>query len=149
MKPLHYAMLALMIFVGVLVGIDGVNRQNITPLAQRTTDNQANDGRTLYMRYCAACHGANLEGQANWQTARLDGSYPAPPHDETGHTWHHPDAYLVAVTLQGGAAITGNPQNAMPGFAQQLTPLQAQTIIDYIKSTWPAEIQAQQATLNK
>jgi mono/diheme cytochrome c family protein len=149
MKPLHYAMLALMLFIGVIIGIDGVNRQNIASFQQRATDNQTIDGRTLYMRYCAACHGANLEGQANWQTARLDGSYPAPPHDASGHTWHHPDAYLVAVTLQGGAAITGNPQNAMPGFAQQLTPAQAQAIIDYIKSTWPADIQAQQASLNK
>ncbi|MFM7678405.1 MAG: c-type cytochrome [Roseiflexaceae bacterium] len=149
MKPLHYAMVALMIFVGVLVGIDGVNRQNIASFQQRAPNNEASDGRTLYMRSCAVCHGVNLEGQANWQTARPDGSYPAPPHDASGHTWHHPDAYLVAVTLQGGAAITGNPQNAMPGFAQQLTPVQAQAIIDYIKSTWPADIQAQQASLNK
>jgi mono/diheme cytochrome c family protein len=146
MKPLHYVMLAIMLLIGIIVGIDGVNRQQLS-VAPRTQGNT--DGSTLYMRYCAACHGANLEGQANWQTARLDGSYPAPPHDASGHTWHHPDAYLVAVTLQGGAAITGNPQNAMPGFAQQLTPAQAQAIIDYIKSTWPADIQAQQASLNQ
>ncbi|MEY2845087.1 MAG: hypothetical protein RL076_633 [Chloroflexota bacterium] len=149
MKPLHYVMLAIMLVIGVIVGIDGVNRQNRAAFQQRATENQSSDGRTLYMRHCAACHGANLEGQPNWQTARADGSNPAPPHDASGHTWHHPDAYLIAVTLQGGAAVTGNPQNAMPGFAQQLTPQHAQAIIDYIKSTWPAEIQAQQATLNQ
>ncbi len=149
MKPLHYVMLAIMLFIGVIVGIDGVNRQNLAAFQQRAIENKSSDGRTLYMRHCAACHGANLEGQPNWQTARADGSNPAPPHDASGHTWHHPDAYLIAVTLQGGAAVTGNPQNAMPGFAQKLTPQHAQAIIDYIKSTWPEEIQAQQATLNQ
>lgn len=149
MKPLHYAMLAIMIFVGALVGINGVNRQNTAPSSQQTQGGTANEGRTLYVRYCAACHGANLEGQANWQTARVDGSYPAPPHDASGHTWHHADAYLIAVTLQGGAAVTGTATNAMPAFANQLTPAQAQAIIAYIKSTWPADIQAQQAALNQ
>ena len=149
MKPLHYAMLAIMIVVGALVGIDGVNRQQMASAPAQTQGDATNEGRTMYGRYCAACHGANLEGQANWQTARADGSYPAPPHDATGHTWHHADAYLIAVTLQGGAAVTGTASNAMPAFANQLTPAQAQAIIAFIKSTWPADIQAQQAALNQ
>lgn len=149
MKPLHYAMLAIMLVLGVVIGLDGVSRQQRTATSPRTQNNPTTEGRTLYMRYCAACHGANLEGQANWQTARADGSYPAPPHDASGHTWHHADAYLVAVTLQGGAAVTGTASNAMPAFANQLTPSQTQAIIDYIKSTWPPDIQSQQAALNQ
>ncbi|MCY4361382.1 MAG: c-type cytochrome, partial [Gammaproteobacteria bacterium] len=43
-------------------------------------------GQTLYQEQCAACHGANLEGQPNWRSANDDGTLPAPPHDETGHT---------------------------------------------------------------
>ena len=26
---------------------------------------------------------------------------PAPPHNETGHTWHHPDEMLFAITKYG------------------------------------------------
>jgi mono/diheme cytochrome c family protein len=149
MKPLHYVMLAILLFMGIIIGIDGVNRQQMGSMQARSAANTLTDGRTLYMRYCAACHGANLAGQANWQTARADGSYPAPPHDASGHTWHHSDAYLLAVTLQGGAAVTGTASNAMPGFAKQLSAEQATAIIEYIKSTWPADIQAQQAALNQ
>src|SRR5688500_232618 len=38
-------------------------------------------GQTVYETYCAACHGANLEGQPDWKTANEDGSWRAPPHD--------------------------------------------------------------------
>lgn len=148
MKPLHYAMIAIVLFVGGIVAIGTLNRPHTQP-AQRFTDSQLSDGKVLYAQYCATCHGANLAGQANWQTANANGSYPAPPHDESGHTWHHSDAYLLAVTLQGGAAVTGAATNAMPGFANQLSSAQAQAIIDYIKSTWPAETQAKQAQLNQ
>ncbi|MCW5719495.1 MAG: cytochrome c, partial [Bauldia sp.] len=53
-------------------------------------------GQTLYLANCASCHGVDLEGQPNWQTPLADGRFPAPPHDETGHTWHHSDAQLFA-----------------------------------------------------
>ena len=52
-------------------------------------------GEDLYREYCAACHGADLEGQPDWRSAGPDGVLPAPPHDETGHTWHHPDGVAV------------------------------------------------------
>ena len=37
-------------------------------------------GRAIYAARCASCHGANLEGQPDWQSAREDGTYPAPQH---------------------------------------------------------------------
>ena len=43
-------------------------------------------GQSLYADNCASCHGANLEGQPNWQSPDADGVLPAPPHDGTGHT---------------------------------------------------------------
>lgn len=147
MKPLHYAMLAIMLFFGVVVLTNTLSHPRSAP--PTTTQMQSStNGQVLYIQYCAACHGANLQGQSNWQTARADGSYPAPPHDASGHTWHHTDAYLIAITLQGGAAVTGTTTNAMPAFANQLTPADAKAIIDYIKSTWPADVRAQQAALN-
>ncbi|HAJ84004.1 MAG TPA: cytochrome C, partial [Rhodobacteraceae bacterium] len=33
-------------------------------------------GRSLYGGNCASCHGANLEGQPNWQSANKDGVLP-------------------------------------------------------------------------
>lgn len=33
-------------------------------------------GRTTYQETCASCHGANLEGQPNWQSANSNGTYP-------------------------------------------------------------------------
>ncbi|MEQ3629875.1 MAG: c-type cytochrome, partial [Sulfitobacter sp.] len=61
-------------------------------------------GRTLYAETCAACHGANLEGQPDWRTPDEDGILPAPPHDATGHTWHHDNALLFEYTKRGGSA---------------------------------------------
>jgi cytochrome c len=51
-------------------------------------------GKEIYTNNCASCHGKNLEGQPNWRERNDAGYLPAPPHDKTGHTWHHSDAYL-------------------------------------------------------
>jgi hypothetical protein len=63
-------------------------------------------GDKLYVQHCASCHGANLEGQPDWRKRLPNGRFPAPPHDATGHTWHHPDEVLFAVTKHvSGAAV--------------------------------------------
>ena len=87
---------------------------------------QNDAGAALYAENCASCHGADLEGQPNWREANADGTLPAPPHDETGHTWHHDDAYLFDYTKHGGAAVLkamgiDNVPSAMPGFADQMS----------------------------
>ena len=46
-------------------------------------------GKLLYAEQCASCHGAALQGVANWKERLADGSLPPPPHDSSGHTWHH------------------------------------------------------------
>src|SRR5690606_39239371 len=51
-------------------------------------------GKAIYANNCAACHGAELQGQPNWRERLPNGRLPAPPHDKFGHTWHHPDAML-------------------------------------------------------
>ena len=61
-------------------------------------------GEAVYAEACASCHGANLEGQPNWRSPGPDGRLPAPPHDETGHTWHNPDRLLLQITALGTAA---------------------------------------------
>ena len=64
-------------------------------------------GKRIYEEQCAACHGANLEGEPNWKQRKPNGRMPAPPHDASGHTWHHPEQTLFAVTKFGPAAMAG------------------------------------------
>jgi mono/diheme cytochrome c family protein len=98
-------------------------------------------GQELYAEHCAACHGDNLEGQGDWRSRDADGYLPAPPHDATGHTWHHPDAQLLEITKLGTAAIVGGGyQSRMSGFGDQLSDAQIISILAYIKSTWPARV---------
>jgi mono/diheme cytochrome c family protein len=98
-------------------------------------------GAELYQSYCASCHGAELEGEPNWRVRGEDGLLPAPPHDETGHTWHHPDAQLIALTQYGVAALVGNGyQSAMIGFGDVLTEAEIIATLADIKSTWPDEV---------
>lgn len=109
-------------------------------------------GEKLYQSYCASCHGANLEGQPDWRSPGPDGALPAPPHDETGHTWHHPDSALFDYTKLGGktalAAQGVDFESGMPGFGDQLTDDQIRNVLAYIKSTWPdrqRQIQAERS----
>ncbi|MCB2055227.1 MAG: cytochrome c [Geminicoccaceae bacterium] len=106
-------------------------------------------GRELYLAQCASCHGRNLEGQGDWRTTLPDGTFPAPPHDETGHTWHHPDAMLFAYTKLGGAAMAGGRfESGMPAFGDVLSDAEIIAVLDYIKSTWPAEVRQRQASID-
>lgn len=101
-------------------------------------------GRMLYAANCASCHGTNLEGQPNWQSVNEAGTYPAPPHDESGHTWHHGDAMLHDYVKRGGQAVLDdmgvNFTSGMPGFSDALTDDEIDAVLDFIKSTWPERI---------
>jgi mono/diheme cytochrome c family protein len=106
-------------------------------------------GRALYVEHCAACHGVDLEGQPDWRSPDANGLYPAPPHDETGHTWHHDDEMLIDYITRGGQAVLDDMgvtfTSGMPGFGSVLEESGIEAILDYIKSTWPAHIRDAQA----
>ena len=110
-------------------------------------------GERLYAEQCAACHGTNLEGEPNWSQPNADGTFPAPPHDETGHTWHHDNGVLFTYTALGGQGaaeqwgITGFV-SGMPGFGETLEDDEIWAILAYIRSTWSEDIQALQASRN-
>jgi mono/diheme cytochrome c family protein len=96
------------------------------------------EGLTLYGQQCARCHGANLEGQPDWQQRLPTGRLPAPPHDASGHTWHHSDRVLFEITKKGPAALVGSDyESDMPAFAGVLTDEQIRAVLAFIKSTWP------------
>lgn len=114
-----------------------------------TANADAGAGRALYLEHCAACHGVDLEGQPDWRSSDADGVYPAPPHDETGHTWHHDDAMLIDYITRGGQAVLDDMgvtfNSGMPDFGSVLDEQEIEAILDYIKSTWPDHIRDLQA----
>ena len=61
-----------------------------------------------------------------------EGKLPAPPHDESGHTWHHADVLLLEIIADGGS----RPTSAMPGFADVLSQDEMIAILEYIKTFW-------------
>lgn len=102
-------------------------------------------GKKLYAQHCAACHGANLEGQPEWRKRMPNGRLPAPPHDESGHTWHHPDGMLVDIVKNGlvpGRTAPEGYQSDMPAFGKQLSEADVEAVLAYIKSVWPQEVLA-------
>jgi len=104
-------------------------------------------GQTVYDKECASCHGLNLEGQPNWQTRLASGRMPAPPHNASGHTWHHPDDYLFGVTKDGlvpGKYAPPGYQSDMPAFGGKLSDDDIWAVLAYIKSRWPTEIRRAQ-----
>lgn len=99
------------------------------------------NGAQIYAEYCAACHGADLEGAPNWREPDADGRMPAPPHDASGHTWHHADPLLVDIVTRGTEAVVGGGYRSdMMGFGEVLTEDEILDVLAYIKSTWPREI---------
>lgn len=107
-------------------------------------------GQAVYARSCASCHGANLEGQPHWKQPLPTGGYPAPPHDETGHTWHHPDALLFKITKFGGQATASRDvRSHMPAFKDVLTDEEVWAVLAYIKSRWPTAVRAKQEHITR
>jgi mono/diheme cytochrome c family protein len=95
-------------------------------------------GEKLYAQHCASCHGAKLEGQPHWQKRLPNGKLPAPPHDETGHTWHHPDVVLFGITKHGLVPPYAPPGYAsdMPAFGSLLSDAEIRAVLAYIESHW-------------
>lgn len=106
-------------------------------------------GAEVYRANCASCHGAALEGQADWRSPGPDGLLPAPPHDASGHTWHHPDRLLFDITKHGTEAVVGGGyRSAMMGFGGVLSDADIVAVLAYIKSTWPPRVRAMHDRVN-
>lgn len=106
-------------------------------------------GKTLYAEHCASCHGSNLEGQHDWKTPSPSGRMPAPPHDATGHTWHHADSVLFRITKEGPAAVVGGGyQSDMPGFGNIMSDDEIRAVLIFIKGSWPERERQYQADMS-
>ena len=108
-------------------------------------------GKKVYDAQCAACHGAQLQGQRNWRERDATGRLPAPPHDATGHTWHHPDEVLFNITKFGvaKAANLKDYNTAMPVYENVLTDAEIVAVLSFIKANWPPAIRQKHDEVNK
>lgn len=119
--------------------------------ADPTDPAQVERGREVYEAQCARCHGVNLEGQANWRIRSDAGRLPAPPHDDTGHTWHHPDKMLIGI-IQYGLVPPFAPEgylSDMPAFAASLSESDRWDVLAFIKSKWSDRARKYQTELSQ
>ena len=121
---------------------DNVSNITLTPASATVMA----DGKMVYQEFCAPCHGINGEGQAPDAPFDRDenGLFPAPPHNETGHTWHHADTLIFEIIRDGGK---GDPNlfQEMPAFGEQLTETQIKAVMAYIKTLWTDDQRVRQA----
>lgn len=112
---------------------------------------QVNAGEAIYRQRCASCHGANLEGEPDWRQRKPSGRLPAPPHDDSGHTWHHPDEVLVAITRDGMVPplAPDGYQSDMPGFGAVLSDEEIRSVLAFIASRWSPRERAHQARVTQ
>lgn len=138
-------------FLGILVltscGNDGPDERDDAPTDQATIML----GERVYQSNCATCHGNEGEGEPNWQSPREDGSYPAPPHDSSGHTWHHSDEVLLDIIRRGGQAAYGREgfRSRMPAWADELSDEEIWAVLAYIKTLWGPEERGFQAGVSE
>jgi mono/diheme cytochrome c family protein len=123
--------------------------------ADATSGADANDpalvalGKRVYAKACASCHGADRQGETNWKQRKPDGTFGAPPHDASGHTWHHPDALLFRITKFGGASVApADFKSGMPAFKDQLSDREIWAVLAFIKNRWPERVRTIQARIN-
>lgn len=134
---LSVALLALAVLL--LAGCDGgFMPGGATPAHhQRVTDSAIlHRGESLYRQHCLVCHGERRQGAENWTRRNPDGTFPPPPLDGTGHTWHHPYWQLRDMIRYGAEARGGR----MPSFEQILDDEDVTAIIAWLQSKWPDEI---------
>jgi mono/diheme cytochrome c family protein len=112
----------------------------VTPASQADPRNAAKValGAKVYAENCAVCHGAKLEGQPNWREKLPSGRMPAPPHDESGHTWHHTDEVLFGITKYGLTTKYAPPdyKSDMPAFGGKLSDGDIWAVLSFIESHW-------------
>ena len=156
LKPLALwaaGLLALLLVAGAgYFSLRVSNRQAAAPVhSLRPDDPQVlRVGARIYAQQCAACHGARSEGQPSWRVRGPDGLLPAPPHDASGHTWHHPDEQLFAITKQGLAQLINQPdyRTAMPIYGGVLSDDEIVAVLSWIKAQWPLEVRQRHDEIN-
>lgn len=125
--------------------------KQISPADPDNAD-QVRRGAVVYAENCASCHGAALEGAEDWRERDEDGAYRPPPHDDSGHTWHHSDKVLFDYVDLGGAVLFADYPDIisnMPGFGDILSDDDIWAVLAFIKGSWTDEHRDAQATASQ
>jgi len=108
-------------------------------------------GAPLYAKYCASCHGPELQGQPNWKVPLANGRMPAPPHDDRGHTWHHASDVLFALTKHGMKPpyAPAGYESDMPAFAGAMSDDEIWSVLAFIRSRWSERVRRRHAEVDR
>ena len=98
---------------------------------------ELSDEAGLYAANCQVCHG---------DSNGIGGTGAAPPHNEKGHTWHHPDAQIREWVTNGKFGLGGL---AMPAFGGRLSEREVDSILALIKSWWDPDQRESQADISR
>lgn len=140
-------LIALGLLLVVALGTYGVTRSAGPSFIDPADQTLVMQGKAIYAVNCAACHGESLQGQPDWRRRLPDGRLPAPPHDKSGHTWHHPDMMLIDMVKNGlvpGRTAPSGYVSDMPAYGDMLSDEDIVAVLAYIKSSWPPEVLAAQ-----
>ncbi len=106
-----------------------------TPTA---TPDPVAQGREVFLRVCAECHGQNGEGYAN--------ELAAPALDASEHAWHHPDQQIRDWIANGKLGLG----REMPALGDQLAEVEIEAVITYLHTLWtPEQLATQQDITNR
>lgn len=85
-------------------------------------------GQAVYERHCVSCHGIDARGDGPGAAKAV-----LPPADLTAdHLWDHSDGDMYWWVSRGMKAPDG--REAMPGFADRLSPEERWAVIDYVRA---------------
>jgi mono/diheme cytochrome c family protein len=114
--------------------------------AQRaaTPEMRLEQGRLVYAKTCAACHGIVLEG-TEFPRPDKAGKLVVPALNDSTTAWRHSDLVLYGIVRYGEHVLASKTSPwMMPGFRYRLTSAETWIVIDYVKSTWSEETRQRQ-----
>ena len=151
MRTILWMIGVIVVLGGAAVALAVSNGLVLSRLAANPNDaKQVALGARIYREACASCHGAKLEGQPDWQRRLPTGRLPAPPHDETGHTWHHPDQQLFDIIKEGIKPFAPPAyESDMTAFKDTLSDREIWAVLAFVKSTWPPQIRDRQTEISR
>jgi len=113
-----------------------ISQAEVAPVKRWYAFQHVTQGAKVFQENCAACHGKQGNGGANWKQMGTDGKYPPPPLNGTGHSWHHPLNMLFYTVKNGSPGGQGN----MPAWKDKLTDDEIVAAIAWFQSRWRDEI---------
>lgn len=100
-------------------------------------------GQAIYDANCVSCHAGPTGGTID--------DYP-PRHNANGHTWHHPDCFIIRVTREGIAepsALAPPGAPTMPAFRDRLSSEDIDAVLTYIRTLWTSQQRNAQASFTR